>query len=48
MRVVRDILGGAWSAVHLTMLLMLLLGVGTAFNSGLVLGWRLVGGAVLP
>lgn len=48
MRVMRDILGGAWSAAHLTMLFMLLLGFGTALNSGLVLGLRLVGGPVLP
>lgn len=44
MRVVQSVLGGALSAPRLTMLLVLLLGLGTAFNSGLVLGWRLLDG----
>jgi hypothetical protein len=48
MRVVRDILGGAWSAARLTVLLVALLCLGTAVNSGLVLGWRLVDGVGLP
>jgi hypothetical protein len=48
MRVVREILGGAWSAAQLTVLLVLLLSLGTAVNSGLVLGWWFVDGAPMP
>jgi hypothetical protein len=48
MRVVQEILGGAWSAAQLTVLLVLLLGLGTAVNSGLVLGWWLVDGTPAP